>query len=167
MPPAGSPGSASRGSNAGGARGFIEPHGDNSIPTYGAEAPASEERQAEATLGAYLRARGGGDWGGACSYLTAAMRSQLERLAAAARGKSKGCGAILKAFSGRGPASTRANPLTHGLTSLRVKGRTAFALFYGPHGQKYVMPMAHEGGAWKVTQLAPIAYPPGAPSRSP
>jgi hypothetical protein len=47
-----------------------------------------------------------------------------------------------------------------GLAALRVKGDKAFALFYGPHAQQYMMPMVREGGAWKVTQLAPMAYPP-------
>jgi hypothetical protein len=30
-----------------------------------------------------------------------------------------------------------------------------------------VMPMASEGGEWKVTQLAPMAYPLGAPAHAP
>jgi hypothetical protein len=43
--------------------------------------------------------------------------------------------------------------------ALRVKGKSAFVLFDGPKASKYVMPMLSEAGAWKVSQLAPLAYP--------
>jgi hypothetical protein len=60
-----------------------------------------------------------------------------------------------------------ADPLTAGLLSLRVHGAHAFALFYGPGHQQYIVPMNREAGAWRPTQLTPIAYPPGAASGSP
>ncbi len=138
--------------------------GDNSIPNYGTEVPASERGDATAALSGYLAARARGDWSTACSYLGGATRRQLQVLAGGSKGKHKGCVGTYAMLSARVPAAERANPLTGGLASLRVKGEKAFALFYGPHSQKYVMPMAIEGGAWKVTQLAPIAYPLGAPT---
>ena len=96
---------ALRADSAGAAKPFVEPRGDNSIPTFGSEAAGSDRSRAEAAL--------------------------------------------------RGPILT-----------LRIKGQSGFALFYGLHRQKYVMPMAREGGAWKVTQLAPIAYPLGSETQT-
>ena len=141
---------------AGRAAPFVESRGDNSIPTYGAEAVTSQRSQAETALRAYLSARAGGDWAAACPALAPAVRGQLEGFAG-----GKGCPAAYKALSQGMAPSARANPLSGPLLSLRIKGTSAFALFYGPSQQKYVMPMAREKGDWKVTQLAPIAYPLG------
>jgi hypothetical protein len=147
------------GAGAGGAASFHIRGGDNSIPNYGEEAATVQRNRAAAALGAYLRARARAQWGRACGYLSAATRRSLEQFAAASK-QRQGCAAAIAALSGGGPTSARANPLRGGLVSLRVKGTRAFALFYGPHNQRYDMPMAREGGAWKVTQLAPFAYPP-------
>jgi|GEM_PF-5192208 len=69
---------------------------------------------------------------------------------------------MLKMFSSTGSGSSSlASPLTHELASLRVKGDDAFALWVGPGRQQYAMPMVDEGGGWRVTQLAPLPYPPG------
>jgi hypothetical protein len=160
-----SSGSAAGGSG-GGAASFRAPHTDNSIPNFGSEAPASEQQRATAVLAGYLRARAGGEFSRACSYLALATRGELERLAGGANGQSKGCGAILAALS-RGPAASRADPLAGGVAALRVRAKSAFALFHGPGNSKYVMPMVSEGGAWKVSQLAPLAYPLGMPAATP
>ncbi len=159
--PAGSP--ATPPHSAGHAAPFLVPRGDNSIPTFGSESTDSDRRRAEATLRAYLQARARGDWQAACAGLAATTREGIERLGGASK---KGCAALYAALSSRIPAAQRANPLTGSLVSLRVKHTSGFALFYGPKGkaEKYVMPMAREGGAWKVTQLAPIPYPLGAPT---
>jgi hypothetical protein len=162
-------GSASSGSS-GGAASFRAPRGDNSIPDFGSEARASEQKRAAAALAAYLRARAGGDWSRACSYLAVATRGELERLAGPSKGGSEGCGMALAALShggGRGSSQSRADPLTAGVAALRVRGKSAFALFHGPNNSKYVMPMISEGGAWKMSQLAPLPYPLGTPAAAP
>jgi len=156
------PAPAARGAG-GGAASFRVQGGDNSIPEYGQEASASERARAETTLAAYLRARARGDWQAACAELAAATRAQLEQLgraAAKAKGVTEGCGPILQTLSGAS-AATRANALVSGVAALRVKGTTAFALFHGPRGSKYMVTMRQEGGAWKVSELAPIPYPLG------
>lgn len=137
--------------------------GDNSIPDFGAEASSSERDRATSALSAYLKARAAGRWSSACIYLSSSARAGIERFAGASKPK-KSCGQILAALSGSAPASARADTLIGGLASLRVKAPSAFALYYGPHSQKYVMSMRSEGGAWRVTQLAPIAYPLGSPT---
>ncbi|MGN6663097.1 MAG: hypothetical protein ACTHK6_02645 [Solirubrobacterales bacterium] len=143
---------------AGRAAGFLVPRGDNSIPTYGSEGSASERRAAEAALAAYLDARAGRDWSSACRYLAASTRGHLEELSGTG---PKGCPSALQALLGSGSSASLANPLTRGLASLRIEGENAFALWIGPQRQKYAMPMAREGDGWRVTQVAPLPYPPG------
>ena len=148
----------------GGAVAFRMRGADNSIPDYGEEASAAERSAAGTALAAYLRALAKGQWPEACPHMASSMRRSLERLASTAkRLKGAGCAGDLKALVGS-IASVRADPLTGALAAFRVKGTQAFALFYGPRGQKYYIPMVSEGGAWRVTQIAPDAYPLGTPT---
>lgn len=147
---------------AGHAAGFMVGGGDNSVPTYGSEASSSQRRRAESALAAYLAARARENWSTACRYLAAPTRRRLEEVAKGSTGKAAGCGRVLKTFSSTGSGSSSlASPLTHQLASLRVKGENAFALWVGPGQQQYAMPMVDEGQGWRVTQLAPLPYPPG------
>jgi hypothetical protein len=141
---------------AGHAASFVRAEFDNSVPTFGSEADATERAAAGASLGRYLRARARQDWAAACRGLAASTREGFEKLA---RSHATSCAPILAALSRK---ADLADPLTAGLLSLRVRGRNAFALFYGPGHQQYIVPMLREGDAWKPTQPGPIAYPPGA-----
>ncbi len=143
-----------------GPAGFRVHEGDNSIPNFGREAGTSDRERALAALAAFLHARASGEWSRVCSYLARPTLHMLEGFAKHSQGKRAGCGAALKGLL-TGPASERAYPLTNGLAALRIHGKTAFALFYGPHAQEFVMPMQSEGGAWKMTQDAPLPYPLG------
>ncbi len=147
---------------------FLVKGGDNSIPEYGQEAAAAERARAQAALTTFLRARAHDEWSRVCTELTASTRRQLEGLLRAGKGRASaihGCGGILAALSGG--AAGRTTPQLTGVASLRVKGDVAFALFYGPHATKYVMPMRNEGGAWRVSQLTPLPYPLGTPGVAP
>ncbi len=149
---------------------FIVKGGDNSIPDYGQEAAAAERARAQAALTTFLHARAHDEWSRVCTELTAPTRQQLEGLLRTVKAKGKlraihGCGGVLAALSGG--AAGRATPQLTSVASLRVKGDVAFALFYGPHDVKYVMPMRYEGGAWKVDQLSPLPYPLGTPGVAP
>ncbi len=148
-----------------GAASFRVPHGDNSIPDFGAEASHGDRARATAALSAFLRARSSGDRSTACSYLAASTRKQLERFAGAAKGSSNDCATVLAAVSKGGEAG--AGVLTGDIVALRIKGDSAFALYRGSHNGKYVMPMLNEGGAWKVNQPAPLPYPIGANAATP
>ena len=139
--------------------------GDNSIPEFGSEAPTAQRNRAAAALSSYLRARAGADWQLACSYLAQSVRVQLEKFGNASHGKVSGCAAVLSSLSAGSPSTSRKDVLTHGLAALRFKAGHGFVLFYGPHRQQYVMPVALEGRAWRVTQLAPIPYPLGSQSK--
>lgn len=162
--PQGSPIPARLKQKAGKAAPFLVPVGDNSIPTYGSQGSASQQSEAEAALSSYLQARAAGEWSTACARLAVTVQKQLALLSGANQSSSEGCPAAYAKLSSRAPASSRASVLLGPLTALRLQGDRAFALFYGPHEQQYMMPMAAEGGAWKVNQLEPIPWPLGAPS---
>ena len=153
--------------SGGGTAGFRAPSGDNSIPDYGSEAPPSERERAASALAAFLRARANGEWATACTYLAAATRTQFERLLGGAKAKAGGCARILAELSKGSAAHAETLTLTAGVVALRIKGTSAFALFHGPKGSKYVMPMRNEGGAWKMSQFAPLPYPLGSAGATP
>jgi hypothetical protein len=139
---------------------FRTPGGDNSIQTYGQEADAGERDEATVVLAAYLDSRAKGDWVENCGYLAKAAVAPLRRLAATSpRLKGKGCGELLAELEGRVPASSRVSMLAGPIVSLREEGDHGFALFHGPHGSDYFIPMSKEDGKWKVGALAPSEFP--------
>ena len=118
-----------------------------------------------ATLNAYLHALAKGEWAQVCQYLDRGTHHLLQGMVAHSTGKLSGCGAAVKVLITSSTAE-RADPfISRGLAAVRVKYPTAFALFYGTNGAKYVMPMQIEGGKWKVTQMAPLPYPLGTPEQ--
>ena len=143
-----------------GSHDFITPGGDNSIQTYGEEAGSSELEEAGAALAAYLDNRADGDWDAMCVDLSKATVQPLEQLAARApQFKGKGCASILEALTGEAPPATRVSTLTGPVASLRVEGDRGFALYHGPEGVDYFMPMVKEDGKWKVAAIAPSEFP--------
>ncbi len=152
--------------SGGGAASFRAPRGDNSIPDYGSEAPPTERERAGAALAAFLRARAKGEWSTACTYLAATTRTQLERLLGRAQAKLGGCARVLAEFSKSSVAAHAETPIAD-VVALRIKGNSAFVLFHGAKGSRYVMPMRNEGGAWKMSQLAPLPYPLGSAGATP
>jgi hypothetical protein len=151
----------SQSSSAGeGSAPFRTKGGDNSIQDFGDEADSGEREAAETNIEAYLEARAKGDWAKSCEMLAAGAIKPLEQLAQSSpQLKGKGCAAIIGALSSQLPASSRANPLTQGVASLRIEGDQGFALFHGPHGTDYFIPLAKEGDQWKVAALAASEFP--------
>jgi hypothetical protein len=86
------------------------------------------------------------------------VQKQVEALAG---GEGEGCVDTYARLSAGVSAGERADPLVGGLAALRIEGETAFALFYGPGSQQYMMPLRSEGGGWKVTQIEPVPWPVG------
>jgi hypothetical protein len=143
-----------------GADSFKVPGGDNSIQNYGEEADESEIEAVETALNGFLDARAEGNWAKSCSYLAKATLKPLETLSEKTpKLKGASCAKILAALESRVPAPERANPLTHGIASVRIKGPRGFALFHGANGSDYFMLMTNEGGEWKVSALLPSEFP--------
>jgi hypothetical protein len=158
--------SAARRALSRGAAGFRVPRGDNSIPDFGQEADATQRQLALNQLTAFMRARAKGEWSKACDYLARPTRRQLESFAKRSGDTPNGCGPVFAALMSSHEAE-RTDTLTNGVAALRIKEMTAFALFYGPNAEKYVMPMQNEEGAWKMTQITPLHYPLGESTTAP
>lgn len=139
---------------------FRTPGGDNSIQNYGDEADESELEEAENAIVGYLDARAKANWAKSCEYLAKLATEPLEKLAESSpKLKGKDCGAIVGALSGQVPKSSLASPVTEGIASVRFKGDRGFALFHGPQGAKFFMPLVKEDGEWKVGSLVASEFP--------
>lgn len=148
-----------RGSFSARSRQFRIPGGDNSIQTYGAEAGDAEREAADASVRAYLDARARGNWAATCRHLASEAIKSLEQLVKSApQLKDKDCAEIIGLLNSGASPKLRRNPMAGGIVSFRVDGDRAFALFKGEDGKGYFIPMARDGGEWKVASLAPVPF---------
>ena len=159
--PVSEPSSAQVGSNPGhdsarGTAAFEAKGGDNSIQESGSEGSGSEFDQAAAALHGYLDARAAGEWGGACSFITAGLITSMRQLATGERGKAT-CAKLLASLSSTVPPPILREAAVADVGALRVDGDSAFLLFHGAGGVDYFMPMAREGDKWKVAAISASA----------
>lgn len=156
----GNGGQGNEGGGDSGSSSFRTPGGDNSIQNFGEEGDAGELAAATAALGTFMKARAEDEWARVCASLAKTAVAPLEELAKnSPQLKGKGCAALLAALVGTTPASTRVNTLIGPVASLRFEGDQGFALYHGPKGVNYFIPMAKEDGEWKVGSLAPTEFP--------
>jgi len=141
--------------SGGGSAQFRAKGGDNSIQNFGEEADESELELAAEALHGFFVARAEEDWAGACSFLSATMRRQLEQLASRLKGTDgKDCASVLHAFTAPLPSSVRRESTVVDAGSLRDDGEQAFLIYRGADKTVYAMPMKEEDGAWKVGLLS-------------
>lgn len=148
--------------SGGGSKQFRTKGGDNSIQEFGSEAPESEFDEAAAALHNFLDARAAGDWAATCSYMSKSMTESLEKLVAQAKqAKHTSCAEVLgKLTNPAAKQELQAEAAQADVGSLRIEGDRAFVIYTGIDKTVLAMPMAHEGGSWKVTSLAgtPLSY---------
>lgn len=137
--------------SGGGAAQFEAEGGDNSIEEFGGEGSGSDFDEAAAALHGYLDARAARAWSGACGYLAAGVgRMLVEQL-----GGGKGsCAEVLAGISAGVPESALREAAVADVGSFRAEGDSGYLLFHGAGGSAYFIPMAREGGRWKVAALA-------------
>jgi hypothetical protein len=130
--------------------------GDNSVQEFGEEADTSEFDAAATALHNFLDARAEGNWAATCNYVSKTITESLEKLAAQAKQlEDKNCATLLKALAN--PAATgamKAEAEQANVRSLRTEGEQAFVLYTGTDNTVLAMPMANDGGDWKVASLA-------------
>lgn len=130
--------------------------GDNSIQDYGEEQDAEERAEATKPIAALYAALESGEWGVVCStHLSSPNLQQIELLAEKSpQIKGQSCAQVLgglnQSFGRQGPDTPDG-----AIVSFRVEGDTGFAIWWGIDGKGYAMPLKSEGGAWKLTSLAP------------
>jgi hypothetical protein len=142
--------------SGGGSKQFRTKGGDNSIQEFGSEAPESEFDEAAVALHNFLDARAEGNWAAVCTYMSKATITSIEHLARGAKpGTDTSCGAILAGvISPAAQPQIKAEAEKANVRSLRTEGEQAFVIYTGIDKTVLAMPMAHEGGSWKVTSLA-------------
>jgi len=142
--------------SGGGSKQYVVKGGDNSVQEFGKEAPPSEFDAAAIALHNFLDARAEGNWAAACEYMSKGARGGFEKLAERAEGiEDKSCGGILEGLTN--PAAKQAlkeEAAKANVGSLRVEGGRSFVIYTAGGKTILAMPMAHEGGAWKVAGLA-------------
>jgi hypothetical protein len=142
--------------SGGGSKQFVVKGGDNSVQEFGEEADTSEFDAAAVALHNFLDARAEGNWAAACSYMSKATVESFEKLAAQAKQAGlTSCGAILEKLTNpaaKGAMKAEAEKANVG--SLRIEGEQAFVIYTGTDGTVLAIPMANEGGDWKVASLA-------------
>jgi hypothetical protein len=147
--------------SGGGSGQFRVKGGDNSVQEYGAEADATELRQAAATVHSFFVAQVRLEWARACSVLAAGEREDLERLAASSpRSRGKGCAGALAVTTKAVSPSLARQLTTLDAASLRQEGDQAFLIYTAPPGRTvYAMPLRREDGAWRLGALSGAELP--------
>jgi hypothetical protein len=143
--------------SGGGATQFKVKGGDNSVQEFGSEADTSELDKAATALHNFLDARAEGDWAAACSYMSKSIVESFEKLASQSKQLGNAsCAEILGKLTN--PAAKKellAEAAKADAGSLRIEGGRAFVIYTGTDKKTFLaMPMAKEGGSWKVASLA-------------
>jgi hypothetical protein len=142
--------------SGGGAEQFKVKGGDNSVQEFGEEADSKELDEAAVALHNFLDARAEGNWAAACRYMASAVIESLEEVAARAKqNDDASCGGILERLTNPAAAqSLKEEAAKANVGSLRIEDERAFVIYTGIAGTILAMPMANEGGEWKVASLA-------------
>jgi hypothetical protein len=142
--------------SGGGSKQFEVKGGDNSVQEFGAEAGTSEFHAAAAALHDFLDARAEGNWAAACQYMSKSTIESFEKLAAQAKQvQDKSCAGILEKLTNpAAKGAMKAEAEKADIGSLRTEGEQSFIIYTGTAGTVLAMPMANEGGDWKVASLA-------------
>lgn len=141
--------------SGGGAKQFETGGGDNSIQEFGAEPSSEEFDEAAGTFHAFLDARAARAWAAACERLAPQVSESLVEGLGSTRGAGSSCAEILAGLTGAVPAATLREAAVADVGAFRVEGERGFIIFRGADGQPYFMPMARQGGRWKVAAIAP------------
>ena len=141
--------------SGGGISRFATSEGDNSIQESGTEGTPSQTEEAAAVLHAYLDARLAHRWSDACFYLSAGYAATIEAFAERYAKKKgiEGCPEVLEALATGSSRQALVATASADVGALRIEGDHGFVLYRGAGGEPYAMPMAIEGGAWKVGSL--------------
>ena len=123
----------------------------------GKESTAAEREAASKVVEESFEAAASGDWEGQCETFSPEVAKSIET-----RSKLTGrvsCATSLERLAKETPSGAPENLMTEPLAALRVNGNLAFAFFHGTGGRDFVIPMALEGGEWKLTALVPQETP--------
>jgi hypothetical protein len=126
---------------------------DSPLLEFGEEGSASESKQANETVSAFLAARAKGEWRAACAQLSKALVEKLEKLATNSTGLSDtSCASFLETFVRLTPAQKSETSTEDG--SLRQQGARGDLVYFGAKEAVNAMPLEAEGDGWRVAAIA-------------
>jgi len=140
--------------SGGGAAQYERKGGDNSVQEFGQEADTSEFEAAAAALHNYLDARAQGNWDAVCRYLSKATIQSLERPAAQVKSAAGCAGALEKITNPAAKQLLVEEAVKADIGSLRGADGRGYLIYTAGDRTILAMPMAREGGEWKVAGLA-------------
>jgi hypothetical protein len=141
--------------SGGGSQQFRVKGGDNSVQEFGEEADTSDFDAAAATVHNFLDARAEGNWAAACEYMSQGLVASFEKLGAQAQQiENPSCAGVLQKLINPDAKDLMIEEAAQAdVRSLRLEGEQAFAIYTGPDGTVFSMPMTNEDGEWKVNSL--------------
>lgn len=142
-----------------------EATGDSSIEEFGGTATGSDKAAVTTAVHRFLTAMARQDNAGMCAELAVANREQLQAFSKGKSSGSAGCALALKTLLNPAVAAEAHRAATAPLTSVRIDGDSAFALFTPKGGSRSYLVMRREGDSWKSISVTPGT--PLAPSANP
>jgi hypothetical protein len=139
--------------SGGGAAQYEVKGGDNSVQEYGQEADASEFEAAATALHNFLDARAQGNWEAACQYLSKDTVKSLAGLAGQLKSGAGCAGALEKIINPAAKKLMMEEAAKADIGSMRFEGDQGFLIYTAGNDTIFTMPMANEGGVWKVSAL--------------
>jgi hypothetical protein len=127
---------------------------ENSIQTYGSAATPAQKASLAATAFSFFHALAAADYARVCSDLTSANRQQIQAFLKNKSQKAGGCAAVMPTLL-HSVGSEARRAAAGRLSTVRVKGDTAFVLFEPKGGKPSYFVLKREGSAWKPISLAP------------
>jgi hypothetical protein len=137
---------------------FVGKGENGKLATFGTEADSAEREEVSEVLQESLQAREDEDFKTQCSTLTAGQIQRTEKKRKFFKIKG-GCAKGLESQAEVAPPSVLANTMKGPVVALRVSGDRGFAFWHGTGGKDYAMPMAKEGGKWKVGSVVEKEVP--------
>lgn len=130
------------------------PGGDNSVQSFGTEAPAEDRIEAAASLQAFFDARAAGEWETACSYLAEGARNLIVKLGERVPTlKGADCALVLEGQSAKVPQPILDEAAQVEVVSFRVEEDRAFIVYRDSESTVKAMSMVGEGDGWKIASL--------------
>ena len=127
------------------------------ITTFGEEASAEDRDAAGTAVQEFLRARADGDWGKACSLMSASTQDTLAGFGGVAA-ESQPCAKLIERVASQFPAKLLAAGEQTEVTGVRIDGDRGFVLYRDAGGES-AFAIAREGTAWKVGAIAGYKLP--------
>ncbi len=126
----------------------------NSIKGYGSAATSAQKAALATAAFSFFKAIAASDYAKVCDGLSASNRKEMQAFSKA-KPQLSSCPTFLKTLIASRGVPEAKKAAAGKLTSVRVKGSTAFVIFTPRGGKPSYFVLKREAGAWKAISLAP------------